>query len=82
MALFDARNAAHNLMVELCECERAPMDKVQHVEFKMIEHDKEAQVLCDEYPQLWQTTNPQVKEFLEIMGVLPKVKKEDIIIAS
>lgn len=69
VAIFDARNASHNLMVELYECEKNP-ELAKKIEDKIPIYDADAQAVADVFPCIFKTKDPQVREFLEIMGVI------------
>ena len=68
--LFEARNAAHNLMVELYECPGGNTELGGKVSEKISIYDAEAQDVADLLPCVFKTTDPEVIEYLEIMGVI------------
>jgi hypothetical protein len=68
--LFEARNAAHNLMVELYECPGGNTELGSKVSDKITIYDSEAQAVADLLPCVFKTTDPEVIEFLEVMGVI------------
>jgi hypothetical protein len=68
-AIFDMYNASHNLMVEVVECVK-DIEKGEKLSERMAVWDCEMQIICDMFPEVFESEDEEVLEVLRVMGVL------------
>lgn len=68
-SLFEARNAAHSLMVELYECE-GDREKAIEVEGLMEDVDLMAVWVGEQFEWITNVEDVELKDMMEVMGII------------